>query len=241
VLQRRQALHQGLHRHHHDAALQRGQAMQRRQALADDVRMRAEAVVGQGFPVGERHHRQRDRIGRRKSTRVIARNPPHRKGLNPMSYLKISALILGLLVLAGCKESASETASDVRAARTTAAEEADAKRLQAAAVENTNRAEIAAAAGVQARADAVAQKDMNAAKADADEVMSDTEDRASLKTAQAEFELANTQAEGRFDVAKQQCDAEQGVGKDNCMARANNALIADKAAAAAVLSAADTD
>ena len=58
VLQRREALHQRLHRHHHDALLQGGQAMQGREPLGDDVRMRTELVVGQGFPIRERHHRQ---------------------------------------------------------------------------------------------------------------------------------------------------------------------------------------
>ena len=59
VAQRGQALEQGLHRHHHDPAFELGQALQCGQALADDLRMRAEAVVGQGLPVRERHHRQR--------------------------------------------------------------------------------------------------------------------------------------------------------------------------------------
>ncbi len=58
VAQRRHPLHQRLHRHHHDALLQRRQPVQRRQALADDVRVRTELVVGQGFPIRERHHRQ---------------------------------------------------------------------------------------------------------------------------------------------------------------------------------------
>ncbi len=59
VGKRGDALHQGGDRHHHDPALQSGQAGQGRQALADDVRMRAETVVGQGFPIGEGQHRQR--------------------------------------------------------------------------------------------------------------------------------------------------------------------------------------
>ena len=58
VAARGQLLQQGLHRHDHQAALQRGQAVQGGQALRDDVRMRAEAVVGQGFPVRESDHRQ---------------------------------------------------------------------------------------------------------------------------------------------------------------------------------------
>ncbi|MCW0416631.1 hypothetical protein NB689_002385 [Xanthomonas sacchari] len=58
VAQRRHPLHQRLHRYHHDALGQRRQPVQRGQALADDVRVRTELVVGQGFPVRERHHRQ---------------------------------------------------------------------------------------------------------------------------------------------------------------------------------------
>jgi hypothetical protein len=52
-------LQQSLHRHHNDAAAQRGQAMQGGQTLRNDVRVRAELVVGQRFPIRERHHRQR--------------------------------------------------------------------------------------------------------------------------------------------------------------------------------------
>ncbi len=59
VAQRRQLLQQGLHRHDHHAAGQAGQAVQGGQPLADDFRVRAELVVGQGFPIGKRHHRQR--------------------------------------------------------------------------------------------------------------------------------------------------------------------------------------
>ena len=62
VAHRRQPLHQRGHRHHHDPVLERGQPVQRRQPLADDVRVRAELVVGQGFPVRERQHRQVGRI-----------------------------------------------------------------------------------------------------------------------------------------------------------------------------------
>ena len=58
VAQRGQPLHQGGDRHHHDAAGEVGQFRQRGQALADDVGMRAEAVVGQGLPVGEAEHGQ---------------------------------------------------------------------------------------------------------------------------------------------------------------------------------------
>ena len=58
VAARGQLLQQGLHRHDHQATLQRGQAVQGGQALRNDVRMRTEAVVGQGFPVREGDHRQ---------------------------------------------------------------------------------------------------------------------------------------------------------------------------------------
>jgi hypothetical protein len=45
-------------RHHQQAVLHRRQAIQRGDALADDFGVRAERVVGQGFPVGEVQHRQ---------------------------------------------------------------------------------------------------------------------------------------------------------------------------------------
>ena len=63
VRDRRQSLQQGLHRDDDDAPLERRQAVQGGQALRDDVRMRAETVVGQGFPVRERQQRQRVVIG----------------------------------------------------------------------------------------------------------------------------------------------------------------------------------
>ncbi len=55
---RRQPLHQRGDRHHQHAAARGRQPVQGRHALRDDVRMRAEQVVGQGFPVGEVQHRQ---------------------------------------------------------------------------------------------------------------------------------------------------------------------------------------
>jgi hypothetical protein len=57
-VRRRQALHQRGHRHHQHAALDRGQAEQRGDALRNDVRVRAEQVVGQRFPVREMQQRQ---------------------------------------------------------------------------------------------------------------------------------------------------------------------------------------
>ena len=54
---RGKALHQGRDRHHQQAAARRGQAIQRGHALRHDVRMRAEQVVGQGFPIREVQHR----------------------------------------------------------------------------------------------------------------------------------------------------------------------------------------
>ena len=59
VRQRCQPLHQRLHRHHHHAATQRRQAVQCGQPLRNDVGMRTELIVGQGFPIGKRHDRQR--------------------------------------------------------------------------------------------------------------------------------------------------------------------------------------
>ncbi len=48
---RSEALHQGRGRHHEDAAAQRGQSVQGRDALRHDFRMRGEQVPRQGFPV----------------------------------------------------------------------------------------------------------------------------------------------------------------------------------------------
>lgn len=89
VAQRRQLLEQGLHRHDHHATGQTGQAMQGRQALADDFRVRAELVVGQGFPIGKRHHWQRGRVTQQgvqigfdlMRALVVAGNHQHRAGM----------------------------------------------------------------------------------------------------------------------------------------------------------------
>ena len=54
----RNAVQQGDHRHDEDAMTYLGQAIQGLQALGDDVLVRREAVVGQGFPIGEGGHRQ---------------------------------------------------------------------------------------------------------------------------------------------------------------------------------------
>ena len=55
---RRDPLHQRGHRHHQHTALHRGQPVQRGDALRDDLRMRAEDVVGQRLPIREMQHRQ---------------------------------------------------------------------------------------------------------------------------------------------------------------------------------------
>ena len=58
VAARCQALHERGHRHHQHATLERGQAVQGCHALREDVRMRREQVVGQGFPIGKLQHFQ---------------------------------------------------------------------------------------------------------------------------------------------------------------------------------------
>ncbi|MNO97438.1 hypothetical protein D3C76_891470 [compost metagenome] len=55
---RRQAVQGGGDRHHEDAVAQLRQAVQAGDALGDDVLVRREQVVGQGFPIGERQHGQ---------------------------------------------------------------------------------------------------------------------------------------------------------------------------------------
>lgn len=53
-----QAVQGGGDRHHEDAVAQFRQAVQAGDALGNDVLVRREQVVGQGFPIGERQHRQ---------------------------------------------------------------------------------------------------------------------------------------------------------------------------------------
>jgi hypothetical protein len=56
VTARREALHQRRDRHHQQTAGQRRQAVQRRDALRHDFRVRREQVIRQGFPVGKVQH-----------------------------------------------------------------------------------------------------------------------------------------------------------------------------------------
>ncbi len=58
VVDRWQALHQGVHGRQHDAVLAVLQPAQRAQPRRDDILVRREAVVGQRLPVGEGQHRQ---------------------------------------------------------------------------------------------------------------------------------------------------------------------------------------
>ena len=58
VDRRRQALHQRIDRHHQNAFVSGGQLVQHLNAVADDVLVWAEQVVGQGFPVREQHDRR---------------------------------------------------------------------------------------------------------------------------------------------------------------------------------------
>ena len=55
---RSQPLHQGGDRHHQHAATHGRQPIQRGHTARDDVRLRAEQVVRQGFPIRERQHRK---------------------------------------------------------------------------------------------------------------------------------------------------------------------------------------
>jgi len=57
VTRRRQPLHQRRDRHHQHAPGHRGQAVQRGDALRNDIRMRRKQIVRQRFPVREMQHR----------------------------------------------------------------------------------------------------------------------------------------------------------------------------------------
>lgn len=127
------------------------------------------------------------------------------------------------LMLTGCKETPSDTASDVADARQEATQDNSEARQDA-------NAEIA---------DANAQ--VNDAQTAYDEKSDDTrkkltlaESEAMIKTAKADYDVAKVEAEGRDKIAKAKCDAFSGPEKTSCDNVAQATLVAETSSAAAV-------
>lgn len=140
--------------------------------------------------------------------------------MNTLKPIIPIATAIALLLLAGCKESPSETAKDVAAARNEANREADDARVTA------DRATAAADAKVDD-----AQQTHGQSEAKANEVLAEAEGKAASTIAQANYERALVEAEGRFKVENEKCDALTGTAKDACVSTAESALAVDKAAA----------
>ncbi len=143
-----------------------------------------------------------------------------------MNRTKSSRLVpialLAALMLAGCKETASETAEDVAKARADASEDVGAARQEASQTVQKADEQIADAQQEYANTDATARADLI-------EVQSD----AMSKTAQADFDVAIANAKGIADVATEGCGMLTGVDKTACLSAAESEFEVSKAKATA--------
>jgi len=134
----------------------------------------------------------------------------------------VPIVALAVLLLAGCKETASETAKDVAEARKDASED------------NTEARQDASQTAVKADEKiADAQQDYAKSVAPAREDLSEAQSDASSDIAKADFDVAIIQAEGIADVASQKCGMLMGVEKKACFSTAEATFEASKAKATA--------
>jgi len=130
--------------------------------------------------------------------------------------------VLAALLLAGCKETASETAKDVTQAREKASQDISAAQQDASKVENKAETKIVDAQQQYAETDA-----------DARAKVSDAQSEALQSTAKADFDVAVAEAEGRYNVAVEQCGVLSGAERKACMSKADAEYKADEALATA--------
>jgi len=145
----------------------------------------------------------------------------------------VPTVALAVLLLAGCKETISETAKDVAVAREDASEDDTEAREDAS--QTTHEAEEKIADAQQEYA-----TDVTPAREDLNEVQSD----AMSEIAKADFDVAITHAEGIADVESEKCGMLMGAEKKACFSAAEAAFEASKAEAtterdAALVAAAD--
>lgn len=130
---------------------------------------------------------------------------------------------VAVLMLTGCKETASDTANDVADAR------------QEAAQDNSEAQQAANAEIADANADvANAQETYDEKSDDTRKKLTVAESEAMIKTAQADYDVSKVEAEGRDKIAKEKCDALSGADKDSCNHIAEATLVAEISSAAAV-------
>jgi vacuolar-type H+-ATPase subunit H len=127
------------------------------------------------------------------------------------------------LLLAGCKESASETSKDVTQAREEASQEVSEARQDADRTENKSEEKVIDA-----------QQEYSKTDANAREKLTEVESDAMANQAKADFEVAKTEAEGRHNIAVEKCGALEGVDKKACVSTADANFAADEAAATAI-------
>lgn len=124
------------------------------------------------------------------------------------------AIVAALGLLAGCKESAQETAEDVAEARADTAEN----------VAEEQRDVIEERTEVQQE---VAQQ---AAQGDMEELNDELAD-GSKDIADEQYDVAIAAAKGRYDTSLEQCDALEGDAKDACQDQAEMVYESEKATA----------
>ena len=130
---------------------------------------------------------------------------------------------IAVLMLAGCKETASDTANDVAEARQEAAQDNNDAQLDA-------NKEIADVNGKVIDAQAAYAQDGNITR----KKLTIAESDAMVKTAEADYDVAKVAAEGRNKIAQEKCDALSGTDKMSCYDIAKATLVADTSSAAAV-------
>lgn len=123
-------------------------------------------------------------------------------------------LAVSLALVAGCKESSSETSRDVAEARVEAAESNDDAREDAAG-------DMADASGELAEA----RQDYREAEGDAHDDLNASESEAMVAAAHARYDVMHTAAQGRHKVAMERCDGmARGEERDACETEADGVL-----------------
>ena len=144
--------------------------------------------------------------------------------------LSLAAAIAAVLALAGCQETASDTASDVAAARD------DANKTDSEARQDAERAaakandQLVDAQQTYADTEGAARQKLTSAAADT-----------MVSAAKAQYEVDKTATQGRYNVAVEKCDGLSGADRDACTSRANSVAMAEEAQAVATRDAAIAD
>ncbi|HVF35956.1 MAG TPA: hypothetical protein VND91_11595 [Candidatus Saccharimonadia bacterium] len=137
---------------------------------------------------------------------------------------------VAVLMLAACRETPTETASDVAKAQEEAARESSEARREARESVAEADADVAEAARAHDAAGEATRKKLSAVEAEA-----------MIEHANASYDVAIAETEGRHAVATEACDALTGVDKEACVSTADATLAAERASATATRDAALVD